>query len=1082
MEPVLRPDRLDLDPQDPDAALTFEHWLACFQSYLAELRATEPAVMHRILLSRVSSKVYSFIRDLPTYEGALDALKRQYLRPVNTVYARHRLATRQQRPGESCAEFLRALQTLVRACDCKTLTAEQHAELLVRDAFVTGLRSVYMRQRLLENSDLTLSSAIEKANALEAARHNADAVQSRDSPPVSWTPQTPPPPAPGSEFANAAASRDSTSSPTQTTAVARKQLVLCYFCGQKKHPRQRCPAREATCSSCGKRGHFAKVCKSQPRAECSAAGETWGPPSCMPGCGRPSLSTSARPAPDPRMLTGYPGEPSTSPWRAQVVVVRTGQKNRMVVDYSQTINRFTQLDAYPLPRIADMVNQIAQYKVYSTIDLKSAYHQLPICPEDRPYTAFEAGGRLYHFLRVPFGVTNGVSVFQREMDRMVDQYQLQATFPYLDNITICGHDRPDHDANLQRFLQVAAALNLTYNRDKCVFGTTRLAILGYVVENGVIGPDPERMRPLLELPLPTTLKALRRCLGFFSYYAQWVPHYADKARPLVKSTSFPLSAEACAAFNCIKADIAKATMHAVDETAPFQVECDASDFALAATLNQEGRPVAFFSRTLQGSEIRHSAVEKEAQAIVEAVRHWRHYLAGKRFTVLTDQRSVAFLFSNQQRGKIKNDKLLRWRIELSTYTYDILYRPGRLNEPPDALSRGTCASTQLDQLYALHAQLCHPGVTRFYHFVKARNLPYSLEDIRTMTRDCQICAECKPHFYCPDTAQLVKATRPFERLSVDFKGPLPSTDRNVYFLSVIDEFSRIPFAIPCPDTTATSVIKALRQLFTLFGYPCYIHSDRGSSFMSEELRQYLLARGIATSRTTSYNPRGNGQVERENATVWKATLLALKSKGLPVSRWQEVLPEALHSIRSLLCTSTNATPHERLFSFPRKSVTGTTLPVWLTSPGPVLLRKHVRSNKYSPLVERVHLLHANPQYAYVVLPDGREDTVSIRDLAPAGAADHYPEGSPVTVNPAPEVAPYSPGPTQTPHDTCIPGVSYAFIPGASHMHEGSPAPSGQEHAQPPSPVQSPMLPAPMRSQPVLCRSQRQIRPPDRLDL
>ncbi|XP_059810217.1 uncharacterized protein LOC132383332, partial [Hypanus sabinus] len=722
-------------------------------------------------------------------------------------------------------------------------------------------------------------------------------------------------------------------------------------------------------------------------------------------------------------------EPSSSPWRAQVVVVRTGQKNRMVVDYSQTINRFTQLDAYPLPRITDMVNQIAQYKVYSTIDLKSAYHQLPICPEDRPYTAFEAGGRLYHFLRVPFGVTNGVSDFQREMDRMVDQYQLQATFPYLDNITICGHDRPDHDANLQRFLQVAAALNLTYNRDKCVFGTTRLAILGYVVENGVIGPDPERMRPLLELPLPTTLKALRRCLGFFSYYAQWVPHYADKARPLVKSTSFPLSAEACAAFDCIKADIAKATMHAVDETAPFQVECDASDFALAATLNQEGRPVAFFSRTLQGSEIRHSAVEKEAQAIVEAVRHWRHYLAGKRFTLLTDQRSVAFLFSNQQRGKIKNDKILRWRIELSTYTYDILYRPGRLNEPPDALSRGTCASTQLGQLYTLHAQLCHPGVTRFYHFVKARNLPYSLEDIRMMTRDCQICAECKPHFYRPDTAQLVKATRPFERLSVDFKGPLPSTDRNVYFLSVIDEYSRFPFAIPCPDTTATSVINALRQLFTLFGYPCYIHSDRGSSFMSEELRQYLLARGIATSRTTSYNPRGNGQVEQENATVCKATLLALKSKGLPVSRWQEVLPEALHSIRSLLCTSTNATPHERLFSFPRKSVTGTTLPVWLTSPGPVLLRKHVRSNKYSLLVERVHLLHANPQYAYVVLPDGREDTVSIRDLAPAGAADHYPEGSPVTMNPAPEVTLCSPSPTQTPHDTCIPGVSYAFIPG-----------------------------------------------------
>ncbi|XP_059803517.1 protein phosphatase 1 regulatory subunit 3C-B isoform X1 [Hypanus sabinus] len=344
-----------------------------------------------------------------------------------------------------------------------------------------------------------------------------------------------------------------------------------------------------------------------------------------------------------------------------------------------------------------------------------------------------------------------------------------------------------------------------------------------------------------------------------------------------------------------------------------------------------------------------------------------------------------------------------------------------------------------------------------------------------MTRDCQVCAEYKPHFYCPDKAQLIKATRPFERLSVDFKGPLPSTDRNIYFLNIIDEYSRLPFAIPRPDTTTTSIIKALNQLFTLLGYPCYIHSDRGSSFMSDELRQYLLARGIATSRTTSYNPRGNGQVERENATVWKATLLALKSKGLPVPQWQEVLPEAFHSIRSLLCTSTNATPHERLFSFPRKSATGTTLPAWLTSSGPVLPRKYVRSNKYSPLVERDHLLHANPQYAYVVLPDGWEDTVSVRNLASAGAADHYPEHSTVTMNPVPEVTPRTPSPTQTPHDTTIPGVSHAHIPGSSHTHEGSLTPSGltppvtPEPAQPLSPVESP--PAPVQSQPVLRRLQ-----------
>ncbi|XP_059834161.1 uncharacterized protein LOC132398553 [Hypanus sabinus] len=222
-------------------------------------------------------------------------------------------------------------------------------------------------------------------------------------------------------------------------------------------------------------------------------------------------------------------------------------------------------------------------------------------------------------------------------------------------------------------------------------------------------------------------------------------------------------------------------------------------------------------------------------------------------------------------------------------------------------------------------------------------------------------------------------------------------------------------------------------------------------------------------------------------TVYARHRLATRQQR-PGESCAEFLRALQTLVRACGCKTLTAEQHAELLMRDafvaglRKSVTGTTLPVWLTSPGPVLFRKHVRSNKYSPLVERVHLLHANPQYAYVVLPDGREDTVSIRDLAPAGAADHYPEGSPVTVNPAPEVTPYSPGPTQTPHDTCIPGVSYAFIPGASHMREGSPAPSGQEQAQPPSPVQSPMSPASMRSQPVLRRSQRQIRPPDRLDL
>ena len=677
-------------------------------------------------------------------------------------------------------------------------------------------------------------------------------------------------------------------------------------------------------------------------------------------------------------------EPSKSPWRAQIVVVKKGEKKRLAVDYSQTINLYTQLDAYPLPLISDIINQIAQYRVFSTIDLRHAYHQIELKPDDKPYTAFEAKGRLYQFRRVPFGVTNGVSIFQREMDKMVDKYHLKATYPYLDNITICGKTPAEHDANLAKFLSAANDLNLTYNEDKCEFNTSKLSLLGCVIENGEIRPDPERMRALESLPPPHDTKSLKRCLGFFSYYAKWVPCFSEKAKPLAQTTTFPISQEAQKSLTNMKADIKNAVVCCIDESIPFQVECDASEHAIAATLNQQGRPVAFFSRTLQHHEMLHPSVEKEAMAIIESIRKWRHLLAPRHFTLVTDQKSISFMFNNQQKSKkIKNEKILRWRIELSTYNYTIKYRPGRLNESPDALSR-ICASSPSVDLRTLHQELCHPGVTRLLHFVKSRNLPFSVEEIRSVVRSCPVCLECKPNFYRPpQPAHLIKSTRPFERLNVDFKGPLPSTNKNTFFLNVIDEFSRFPWVFPCSNVTAETVSRCFVQLFTMFGLPSYIHSDRGSAFMSAELRGFLSSRGVASSRTTAYNSAGNGQIERENQTIWKAITLALKSKGLPISRWQEVLPEVLHATRSLLCTATNATPHDRIFSFPRKSTTGPSLPDWLLKPGPVWLKRHPRGRKTDPLVESVDLLHANPEFAFIRYQDGRENTVSLRDLAPA---------------------------------------------------------------------------------------------------
>ncbi|CAA9998562.1 unnamed protein product, partial [Nesidiocoris tenuis] len=258
------------------------------------------------------------------------------------------------------------------------------------------------------------------------------------------------------------------------------------------------------------------------------------------------------------------------------------------------------------------------------------------------------------------------------------------------------------------------------------------------------------------------------------------------------------------------------------------------------------------------------------------------------------------------------------------------------------------------------------------------------KEVKRVVTTCSTCAELKPQFIKKD-GQLIKALRPFERLNIDFKGPLPQTQSGKrYILTVVDEFSRFPFAFPCADMDASTVCNHLNDLFSVFGTPAYIHSDQGTTFMSTELKSFLQDRGIATSRTTPYNPQGNGQCERYNGVIWKAVQLALRTHGLTKNQWEIVLQDALHSVRSLLCTATNATPHERMFLHPRRSSNGYSIPSWLSSGNKAYMKRHVRASKFDPYVDEVELLEVNPDYAHVRLADGREATVSVKHLAPTG--------------------------------------------------------------------------------------------------
>ena len=228
---------------------------------------------------------------------------------------------------------------------------------------------------------------------------------------------------------------------------------------------------------------------------------------------------------------------------------------------------------------------------------------------------------------------------------------------------------------------------MTLNENKTVRGVERINIFGYEIEKVSIAPAKKRLQPLLDMVAPKTLKELKQVRGLFAYYAKGIADFSSKIKPLTETEVFPLSTKAKVAFELLKKDLGKVTLMSINENEDFTVETDASNVAISATLNQNNKPLGFFSNTLNASQKLYPSVEKEAMSTVEANKHWAHFLGRKKFKLSTDQRPVAYMFDNLRKSKIKNMKIQNWRLELSSYRFDVKYRPGPLNFAADAITR-----------------------------------------------------------------------------------------------------------------------------------------------------------------------------------------------------------------------------------------------------------------------------------------------------------------------------------------------------------------------------------------------------------
>lgn len=389
--------------------------------------------------------------------------------------------------------------------------------------------------------------------------------------------------------------------------------------------------------------------------------------------------------------------PSFSPWSSPVWIVpkkkdASGkQKWRLVIDYRK-LNEKTISDRYPLPNITEILDKLGKCMYFSTLDLASGFHQIEMDPEDVKKTAFTVEGGHFEYVRMPFGLKNAPSTFQRVMDNVLKDLQGKVCLVYLDDIIIFSTSLQEHSENLKKVFDKLREANLKIQIDKSEFLHKEVSFLGHLVTDQGVKPNPDKIIAIKNFPIPRNQKEIKSFLGLIGYYRKFIKDFAKMTKPIteclkkgksvIHTERFVKSFEECK--DILMND---PILQFPDFSKPFVLTTDASNFALGAILSQgpigSDKPVCYASRTLTDSEINYATIEKELLAIVWATKYFRPYLFGRKFKIVTDHKPLLWLMNL----KDPNSKLVRWRLKLEEFDYEVVYKKGKNNTNADALSR-----------------------------------------------------------------------------------------------------------------------------------------------------------------------------------------------------------------------------------------------------------------------------------------------------------------------------------------------------------------------------------------------------------
>ncbi|PAA64507.1 hypothetical protein BOX15_Mlig000968g3 [Macrostomum lignano] len=377
---------------------------------------------------------------------------------------------------------------------------------------------------------------------------------------------------------------------------------------------------------------------------------------------------------------------------------------RLCGDYSMTLNRLIDVDKYRFPKMEEILAKIPNAKFYTVLDLEQAFLQVALSPESQELTCISTHMGFFAFRYLQFGISAAPLIFQEIMDEVLRDVPFTAS--YQDDIII-GTPEDSAEKHMQLVRQVKDRLancGFKINQRKSQECRREVRFLGFILRDGGMHPDPARMEAWKRLPYPKDKDQLRSALCTFRHNGVFCKNFSMIARPLYqllkKGVHWSWHGEQSAAFDKLKSIIAGGVITAYDITKPLYLICDASKDGLGYVLAHDPmqRQVVWLgSRVLTPAESNYANIEREALAIVEGTRYFYQYLAGRKFTIISDHRPLQYIFNPNKVSERVSARIQRWALLLRAYDYNVMYVKGETMYAADTLSRLPLQSDSADQ-------------------------------------------------------------------------------------------------------------------------------------------------------------------------------------------------------------------------------------------------------------------------------------------------------------------------------------------------------------------------------------------------